>query len=119
MALVAETAQAKGLELSCSVAPDVPSRVCGDPGRLRQVLINLLANAVKFTERGEIGASSISPLATRMGSSLRLCVRDTGPGIAPELSPASSSRSPRARARRGADTAGPAWGSPSLAGWSS
>ena len=85
VALVAETARAKGLELSCSVAPDVPSRVYGDPGRLRQVLNNLLANAVKFTERGEIGAALDLAARDADGVTLRLCVRDSGPGIAPEL----------------------------------
>jgi PAS domain S-box-containing protein len=84
LALVAGAAQAKGLELGCEVAPDVPRRVSGDPGRIRQVLLNLLTNAVKFTEHGEIGV--VLELLGREtdGARLRLRVRDTGIGLAPE-----------------------------------
>ncbi len=87
VALVAGTAEVKGLALSCQVAPDVPRRVCGDPGRLRQVLLNLLTNAVKFTERGEIAALFDLGLRDGDGIVLRLRVRDTGVGIAPEFLP--------------------------------
>ena len=87
VALVAGTAESKGLELSCQVAPDVPSRVCGDPGRLRQVLLNLLANAIKFTERGQITALFELGGRETDGIVLRLRVRDTGVGIAPEYMP--------------------------------
>jgi PAS domain S-box-containing protein len=87
VALVAGTAEVKGLALSCQVAPDVPRRVSGDPGRVRQVLLNLLTNAVKFTERGEIGARFELDLRDGDGIVLRLRVRDTGVGIAPEFLP--------------------------------
>ncbi|MCC6231938.1 MAG: response regulator, partial [Verrucomicrobiales bacterium] len=86
-----ETAQAlsvraheKGLELACVLKPEVPRFVRGDAGRLRQILTNLVGNAIKFTEHGEVGIQ-ISHVATRdQGATLRFEVRDTGIGIAPE-----------------------------------
>jgi signal transduction histidine kinase/DNA-binding response OmpR family regulator len=78
--LVAARARAKRLEIHVRVAPDVPRFVVGDPLRLRQVLVNLLANAVKFTERGEIVLSV--ERAAGGGEVLRFAVRDTGIGIA-------------------------------------
>jgi signal transduction histidine kinase/DNA-binding response OmpR family regulator len=75
--LVAERADAKGLELSAVVDPAVPQVLLGDPVRLRQVLINLLSNAVKFTERGEVllRARPAGP------AFVAIEVRDTGIGI--------------------------------------
>jgi signal transduction histidine kinase/HPt (histidine-containing phosphotransfer) domain-containing protein len=87
VALVAGAANEKGLDLTCRVEPDVPQRVCGDAGRMRQVLLNLLTNAVRFTERGRI--ESLVDVAGRDagGVVLRLRVRDTGVGIASEIVP--------------------------------
>jgi signal transduction histidine kinase/ActR/RegA family two-component response regulator/HPt (histidine-containing phosphotransfer) domain-containing protein len=87
VAPVAAEAEAKGLELAAEVDPDVPGRLCGDPGRVRQVLRNLLGNAVKFTEKGRVTA--LFELAEKSESEvvLRLRVRDTGPGIPPAYLP--------------------------------
>jgi PAS domain S-box-containing protein len=76
--LVRPMAQAKGLRLGLSVAPDVPHRVAADPARLRQVLVNLLGNAVKFTGTGSIELR-VRPRARVAG--LEFEVADTGPGI--------------------------------------
>nr|WP_275298163.1 ATP-binding protein [Halomonas campisalis] len=70
-------ADAKGLALEVRLSPELPARVMGDPARLRQVLLNLLANAIKFTECGEV---RIEAGVSRAGR-LSLAVEDTGPGI--------------------------------------
>jgi len=82
--LMAATARDKPVSVSCSVSPRVPRWVRSDPVRLRQVLVNLLHNAVKFTERGGV-ALEIELLSHDATSAvLRFLVRDTGVGIAPE-----------------------------------
>jgi PAS domain S-box-containing protein len=81
----AEAAQAKGLELLCLIRHDVPSALRGDPGRLRQVLTNLVGNAVKFTEEGEVVLRVTPAEATDREVRVRFEVRDTGAGIDPEL----------------------------------
>ena len=77
-------AHQKGLELLCRINPEVPEFVIADSYRLRQILINLLGNAIKFTERGEILLDV--KLVSRQNSEaeLQFSVRDTGSGIAPE-----------------------------------
>jgi signal transduction histidine kinase/DNA-binding response OmpR family regulator len=81
---LAMRAHRKGLEVVCNVLPDVPDALVGDSGRLRQVLLNLVGNAIKFTERGEVvvevGEEAAEP-ADRPGVSLHFSVRDTGIGI--------------------------------------
>jgi signal transduction histidine kinase/CheY-like chemotaxis protein/HPt (histidine-containing phosphotransfer) domain-containing protein len=83
-ALLAERAHRKGLELACRIEDEVPSAVRADPGRLRQVLTNLLGNAIKFTERGEVVVEVRLVRAEADRSFIRFEVRDTGIGIAPE-----------------------------------
>ncbi|MGE3539884.1 MAG: response regulator [Candidatus Tectimicrobiota bacterium] len=79
--LFAERAYSKGLELTCLISPDVPRSVCGDPTRLRQVLSNLVSNAIKFTDQGEV-VIRVSLAATRPQTCvLRFEVCDTGIGI--------------------------------------
>jgi PAS domain S-box-containing protein len=77
-------AQQKGLELACRVAPNVPDALVGDLGRLRQVVVNLVGNALKFTERGEVVVDVRAGERTERDVLLHLSVRDTGIGIPPE-----------------------------------
>jgi PAS domain S-box-containing protein len=77
-------ARSKGLKLVVDVHPGVPQRAMGDPQRIRQCLINLLGNAIKFTHAGEV-AASVTVADSRDGCTLvRFEVRDTGIGIAPD-----------------------------------
>ncbi len=88
--LLAERGQAKGVELVCTLSPDMPTSLIGDPSRLRQVLINLVGNAIKFTEKGEVEVrvsvealqwNRRDPPGTPKRITLRFAVRDTGIGI--------------------------------------
>jgi len=74
-------AHEKGLELACRIAPDVPRALVGDAGRLRQVLVNLVGNAIKFTERGEVVVSTEVVHREPGQVGLRIGVADTGIGI--------------------------------------
>jgi two-component system sensor histidine kinase/response regulator len=73
----------KGLELVCNVQPDVPDALVGDVGRLRQVLLNLVGNAIKFTEQGEVvlHVEIVRDPEPQNEATLRFTVRDTGIGI--------------------------------------
>ncbi|MGH8059261.1 MAG: ATP-binding protein, partial [Candidatus Entotheonellia bacterium] len=77
-------AHEKGLELACQVYPDAPEHLVGDPGRLRQVLVNLVGNALKFTERGEVVVSVQPEALTPSEVCVHVAVSDTGIGIPPE-----------------------------------
>jgi len=84
MQTLAPQASEKGLEIAYDIASDVPDAVVGDPGRLRQIIVNLVGNAVKFTQKGEV-VVSVRP-ETLKGEELHLhfAVADTGIGISPE-----------------------------------
>jgi PAS domain S-box-containing protein len=86
---LAVRADGKGLELAYDVAADVPERLIGDAGRLRQVLVNIVGNAIKFTERGEVivavrRSGGAAAADGRSECTLHVSVRDTGIGLAPE-----------------------------------
>jgi signal transduction histidine kinase/FixJ family two-component response regulator len=74
-------ARAKGLEIRCEIRPGVPPRLAGDPGRLGQILLNLLGNAVKFTDRGGIAVQVEPGLDEQTPGVLHFAVSDTGAGI--------------------------------------
>jgi two-component system, sensor histidine kinase and response regulator len=74
-------AQQKGLELIFEVQPDVPQTLLGDPGRIRQILVNLVGNSIKFTERGEIFVLVERESESAGAASLHFSIRDTGVGI--------------------------------------
>ena len=77
--LLGPRAHGKGLDLATAIAPDVPQRLDGDATRLRQILLNLAGNAVKFTETGGVGIK-----VTRAETDIVIAITDTGPGIAPD-----------------------------------
>ena len=78
---LAPRAHQKGLELNCSIDPDVPDALLGDPSRLRQILVNLIGNSLKFTEKGEINLGVQRESGDDAVTSLHFFVQDTGMGI--------------------------------------
>ena len=87
LSLLAIRAQAKGLDLHCRISPEIPRRVRGDPVRLRQVLMNVAGNAVKFTDRGGVSVEVELRAETAETTTICFTVKDTGVGIAPEQRP--------------------------------
>ncbi|MDH4264091.1 MAG: response regulator [Deltaproteobacteria bacterium] len=79
--LLATKAHEKNLEFACLVHHDVPSRLCGDPGRIRQILTNLAGNAIKFTEKGEVVIRVTLEEEKDGQATVRFAISDTGPGI--------------------------------------
>ena len=84
MEMVAPRAHEKGLALVCEIAPDVDTDLIGDPTRLRQVLLNLLGNAIKFTNSGQVSLRVDRDPDSSVPTALRFTVSDTGIGIAAE-----------------------------------
>ncbi len=82
--LLASKAFGKRIGLGCHVAPDVPQLITADPGRVRQVLLNLIGNAIKFTETGGILLTLSMVKGPGRQTALRFSVRDTGPGLRPQ-----------------------------------
>ena len=81
--LLSLRAREKGVELTIEIDPDVPKLICGDPMRLRQVITNLMSNAVKFTHEGSVAVGVSVLEATPTRATLRFSVEDTGIGIEP------------------------------------
>ena len=81
---LAVRATEKGVELACRIPPDVPDAVVGDPNRLRQIVVNLVGNAIKFTSKGEVVVEVEAESVSEQSLSLHFSVRDTGVGIPPE-----------------------------------
>ena len=82
--LLADQAHSRGLELAALGDPQIPVGMLGDAGRIRQVLMNLVGNAVKFTERGEVIVRTRLPEQTEAGATVRFEVHDTGIGLSPD-----------------------------------
>ena len=81
--LLAAKAFAKDIGLGCHVAPDVPQMITADPGRVRQVLLNLLGNAIKFTDAGGV-LLTVTKAGAGANNMIRFSVVDTGPGLRPD-----------------------------------
>jgi|CXWL01.1.fsa_nt_gi PAS domain S-box-containing protein len=82
--ILAMQANEKGLELACHLLPDVPCAVIGDPTRLHQILINLIGNAIKFTDRGSVTVRVMPDPELSTPGAIRISVSDTGIGIPPD-----------------------------------
>ena len=85
--LTTARARAKGLHVSKYLSPNIPAAVVGDPGRLRQVLLNLMSNAVKFTQTGTVSVEVRCENADDHEATLAFAVKDTGIGIPPDKLP--------------------------------
>jgi two-component system, sensor histidine kinase and response regulator len=84
MRVLAPRAHQKGVELACHIHPDVPDALVGDPLRLRQIIVNLVGNAIKFTDHGEVVLGVKTESRRNGNAQLRFSVADTGIGIPPE-----------------------------------
>jgi PAS domain S-box-containing protein len=82
--VLAVRAPQKGIELACDVPPEVPDRLVGDPERLRRIIVNLVGNAIKFTEKGEVVVRASLESLSPEEAAIHFTVTDTGIGIPPE-----------------------------------
>ena len=117
LALLAERSQTKGIELASFIDPAVPTLLRGDAGRIRQVLTNLVGNAIKFTEAGEVTVRVSCIMVEEKHCDLRLEVSDTGIGIAPETQKSFSKPSARVTIRAGEVTVPGVDGTSGFAAW--
>jgi PAS domain S-box-containing protein len=115
----ADQARHKGLALEVSVAPEVPRQLVGDPLRLQQVLVNLVSNALKFTERGQVRLSVSLVGEPGDPARLRLAVSDDGVGMTPEQQAQLFQPFTQADGSTTLASAVPGWGWSSVAGWRS
>ncbi|MEI9974132.1 MAG: histidine kinase dimerization/phospho-acceptor domain-containing protein [Ignavibacteriota bacterium] len=106
-------AHQKNLELVHDIRSDVPLHLMGDPGRLRQVLVNLIGNAIKFTEQGEVVVTMTREAELPQGVMLHFTVNDTGPGIPEDKRGVIFEPFAQATSPRNASSAAPAWDCPS------
>jgi signal transduction histidine kinase/ActR/RegA family two-component response regulator len=83
--ILAEAAHGKDIELACEIASNLPASLRGDSGRLRQILINLVGNAIKFTEKGEVVVRLTVASQTETHATVRFDIQDTGIGISPSV----------------------------------
>jgi len=81
--ILAMRANEKGLELACHLSPDVPCSLVGDPNRLHQILVNLISNAIKFTDKGSVVVEVVNDPEHPMPGAIRFSVTDTGIGVPP------------------------------------
>jgi len=107
--LLAVKAHEKKLELLLWYAPDAPREFLGDPGRIRQVALNLVSNAIKFTENGHVLVEAGSTAASDGVASMRIAVHDTGIGIPADRQGCSSRDSSRWTLPPRASTAARGW----------
>jgi PAS domain S-box-containing protein len=82
--MLAGRAQEKEIELASAIPPNLPTRLRGDPARLRQILTNLVGNAIKFTSKGEVVVSLVKQSETDTSAEILFNVKDTGVGVSPE-----------------------------------
>ena len=109
--LVAERASSKGLNLACLFHADVPRNLLGDPGRLRQVVMNLTANAIKFTERGDVVVEVTVEAQSKEDAMIRVVPsRTPGSGLPSKHANGCFGRLARPMGPRREDMVGPASG---------